>query len=235
MVSTEIVEVARRQLAIDGAAALSLRAVARELGMASSAIYRYFPSRDELLTQLIVDAYQSLGDAVVSADAACGPDDVGARWEAVCHALRTWAQARPQEYALVYGSPVPGYEAPLRTVAPAARIPLTLLSILREAAESGRLALPEPSGAVLPVGWREEAERMAADLMRGVPPDVVIRVFMAWSQLFGLVSLELFGHLVGSVDDTELLFDAAIATVGAFVGLPPPGGPAPGPSGAAPT
>jgi AcrR family transcriptional regulator len=105
----EITEIARRQLATEGAAGLSLRAVAREMGMVSSAIYRYFPSRDDLLTALIIDGYNAVGTAVEKADAAWPAEDYAGRWLAACRAVREWALAHPHEYALVYGSPVPAY------------------------------------------------------------------------------------------------------------------------------
>lgn len=109
----EIKAVARRHLASDGAN-LSLRAVARDLGMVSSAIYRYFPSRDELLTALILEAYDALGDAVEAADAGVDRADLRGRWHAACRAARAWALAHPAEYALLYGSPVPGTRPPTR-------------------------------------------------------------------------------------------------------------------------
>ena len=114
----EIKSVARRHLAVDGAN-LSLRAVARDMGMVSSALYRYFASRDELLTALIIDAYNSMGEAAEHADAGVTDrSDLVGRWLAVARALRAWALARPHEYALIYGSPVPGYAAPADTVGP---------------------------------------------------------------------------------------------------------------------
>ena len=95
-VTAAIKDEARRQLAAEGAAKLSLRAVARELGMVSSALYRYFPSRDDLLTALIVDAYDAVGAAAETALAAPpDPDDHPARWTAVCSAVRAWALAHP--------------------------------------------------------------------------------------------------------------------------------------------
>src|ERR1051325_3278565 len=106
----DIKRIAREQLAQEGSAALSLRAIDRELGIVSSAVYRYVPSRDELLTMLIIDAYNSLGDAVEAAEAAGPREDHGGRWRAIGSASRTWAVARPSEYALIYGSPVPGYQ-----------------------------------------------------------------------------------------------------------------------------
>src|ERR1700751_3729917 len=117
----EITEIARRPLATEGGAGLSLRAVAREMGMVSSAIYRYFPSKDDLLTALIIDGYNALGAAVEQAGAACAEEDYPGRGLAACRAVRAWALAHPHEYALVYGSPVPGYQAPERTIGPASR------------------------------------------------------------------------------------------------------------------
>src|SRR5215469_13797377 len=99
----EIKEEARRQLAQVGADALSLRAVARELGLVSSALYRYFPSKDDLLTALIIDAYDTVGEVAETAMRAAGPQPSRARWLAACHAIRAWALAHPHEYALIYG------------------------------------------------------------------------------------------------------------------------------------
>src|SRR3954447_4382441 len=110
--TNEIKDVARRQLAIDGSAGLSLRAVAREVGMVSSAVYRYFPSRDDLLTALIIDAYTSLGAAARTAERAVARADRMGRWLAIAGAVRAWAIASPHEHGLIFGTPVPGYRAP---------------------------------------------------------------------------------------------------------------------------
>src|ERR1700760_1937240 len=133
----EIKEEARRQLADAGANGLSLRAVAKELGMVSSALYRYYPSRDDLLTALIIDAYNALGDAAERALAAPGP--ARERWVGGWHAVRDWARSRPHEYALIYGSPVPGYRAPEATIGPAARVPLAFTGLARGALGRGGL------------------------------------------------------------------------------------------------
>src|SRR5215472_5997684 len=101
--SREIKEEARRQLAASGAGGLSLRAVSKELGMVSSALYRYYPSRDDLLTVLIIDAYNALGATAEDAIAAGEGRPAAARWTAACHAVRGWALANPHEYALIYG------------------------------------------------------------------------------------------------------------------------------------
>ena len=101
-VTAAIKDEARRQLAAEGAAKLSLRAVARELGMVSSALYRYFPSRDDLLTALIIDAYDSLGESAEAAHAEVADAGRVRRWSAVAEAVRAWALRRPHEYALIY-------------------------------------------------------------------------------------------------------------------------------------
>jgi AcrR family transcriptional regulator len=213
-VTAAIKEAARRQLAEEGAAKLSLRAVARELGMVSSALYRYFPSRDDLLTALIIDAYDSLGAAAEQArDAAAGTAAV-ARWTAVCEAVRGWAVAHPHEYALIYGSPVPGYAAPQTTVPAAARVGLVFIGIVRDAHEDSGLAdLP------LPTGLRPEAERMAADLAPDLPPEAITALVAAWAQLFGLVSFELFGQFNKVVEDREAFFRHAATGLAHGVGL----------------
>jgi AcrR family transcriptional regulator len=198
----EIAEVARTHLATGGAAALSLRAVAREMGMASSAVYRYFPSRDDLLTALIVDAYDALGAAAEEADAAAGPG-VRARWLAVCRSARGWALAHPHEYALVYGSPVPGYAAPEATIGPAARVGLVLSRILVDGIAAGEITTSRSAGddALVP----GVAEQM------GLPASLGAQAVFAWTALFGLINFELFGHTHNVVSDHAAYFDAAVA------------------------
>ncbi|MEV6287925.1 TetR/AcrR family transcriptional regulator [Kribbella sp. NPDC051770] len=210
----EIKDAARRQLATDGAERLSLRAVSRELGMVSSALYRYFPSRDDLLTALIIDAYDALGAAVEKAALVEDPLDA---WLAACRAVRAWARAHPHEYALIYGSPVPGYSAPQTTVQPASRVAYALLGVLQRAADGGVLVVPadaaEPSGVLAEqIGVLEAAAP-------GVPRAVLLRTGMIWAQIFGLVSFELFGQYVGSFDPADALFEAAIAEHARFLGL----------------
>lgn len=217
----EIKDEARRQLAEGGAAALSLRAVARQVGMVSSGIYRYFPSRDHLLTALIVDAYDAIGAAVEVADGACRRTDFTGRWRAACHAVRDWALAHPHEYALAFGSPVPGYSAPEDTIGPASRVTQVLAAVVREAAASGALRgafLPERT-PVLSRAAAAEAARVAGVVSRGVPVDAVVRTLTAWTQLFGFVSFEVFGRFVGLVEDCDALFEQAVTDIGAFIGF----------------
>ncbi|MFE2143716.1 TetR/AcrR family transcriptional regulator [Streptomyces sp. NPDC059456] len=215
-VTAAIKDEARRMLAAEGAAKLSLRAVARELGMVSSALYRYFPSRDDLLTALIVDAYDSVGAAAerADADALAAGAAPRARWTAVCEAVRAWALEHPHEYSLIYGSPVPGYSAPMDTVGPASRVANVLIGILR-AAHAGRgLALPP-----LPAALRPEAVRMTEDFAVGLPPEVTAALVAAWAHLVGLISFELFGQFNRVVEDRDAFFAHAAGQLAHTVGL----------------
>ena len=213
-VTAAIKDEARRQLAAEGASKLSLRAVARELGMVSSALYRYFPSRDELLTALIIDAYDSVGEAAEVAHAEVADAGPLRRWIAVCEAVRGWALAHPHEYALIYGSPVPGYVAPETTVPPAARVALLLIGIARDAHQAGTLTEPP-----LPADLQPEAERMVADFAGDLPPAVAVALVAAWAELYGLVSFELFGQFRRVVEDREAFFRYAVRRLALGVGL----------------
>jgi AcrR family transcriptional regulator len=215
----EIVEIAQRHLATEGAAGLSLRAVAREMGMVSSAIYRYFPSRDELLTALIIEGYNAIGEAVEKADAACARGDHTGRWLAVCRAVREWALARPHEYALLYGSPVPGYQAPQDTIGPAMRDTVVFGGILSEAYAAGALTPPD-IGPPPPAAFAGDAARLRESVMPGLPDDVLARAVIAWTGLFGMVSFELFGQFNNVIDDRATLFDHTMTRLGRLLGLP---------------
>ncbi|MFD9320043.1 TetR/AcrR family transcriptional regulator [Streptomyces sp. NPDC060053] len=213
-VTAAIKEEAGRQLASEGAAKLSLRAVARELGMVSSAVYRYFPSRDDLLTALIIDAYDSLGEAAEAAHAAVTDAPPVERWVAVGEAVRGWALAHPQEYALIYGSPVPGYSAPQTTVPAAARVGLLLIGIVRDAHRGHALEAPLLTDELVP-----EAVRLAGDLAPDLPPGAVAALVAAWAQLYGLVGFELFGQFNRVVEEREPFFRYAVTRLAREVGL----------------
>jgi AcrR family transcriptional regulator len=248
----EIKEEARRQLAATGAQRLSLRAVARELGMASSALYRYFPSRDDLLTALIIDAYDALGGRAERAAAALPRSDVRGRWRACCIAVREWAIAHPHEYALIYGSPVPGYQAPQETTQAASRVALVLGGLLADAHAAGPATGPAagPAGTVpqrpalagavpqrpalagpgldgepgsaprLPEQLRRQAAEIGAAIAPGVGEPAIVRALIVWTQLFGMISFELFGQLVGSADPADDFFGYSVDQMADFVGLP---------------
>ncbi len=215
----EITEVARRQLATEGAGGLSLRAVARDMGMVSSAIYRYFPSRDDLLTALIVDGYNAIGEVAEQADRACPAADYPGRWLAVSQAIRDWALTHPHEYALVYGSPVPGYQAPQQTIGPAARAATVFGAILSEAYQAGALWLPA-DGPAAPDAFTADAAGLRESIMPGLPDDVIAAAVASWAGLFGLLSFELFGQFENVISDRAAFFAHAVRGLGGLAGLP---------------
>lgn len=217
----QIKQIARAHLARTGSD-LSLRAVARELGVVSSAVYRYFASRDELLTALIVDGYHSLGDAAERAEASIARGDLSGRWLAFGRGVRGWALSSPHVYALLYGSPVPGYTAPQDTIAPAARVVLVLAALLRDGVERGELTTV---GERLPRAVRADLQRIgAAEGFTAIPAPVLARGLSAWAQLLGTLSLELYGHLHNGITDYDAYFDYQLRVMGRQLGLGPGAG-----------
>lgn len=218
----EIKEAARRQLATEGAN-LSLRAIARELGVVSSALYRYFASRDELLTALIIDAYNAIGEAGERADAAVTERlDLSGRWLAIAHAWRDWALAHPAEYALIHGSPVPGYAAPADTIGPANRRFLVVAAIVVDGSQSGLLASARTSAEFppIPAPLGAELERVSVEAGVGADADLVARVFIAVIEIFGALNFELFGQLNNTIDERLAWFDLQARVMADLVGLP---------------
>lgn len=219
-ITAELMAAARRQLAEVGAAGISLREVAREIGMVSSAVYRYVESRDELLTRLIIEAYDSLGEAAEAASAAPTDSDLE-RWMATAHAIRTWSLTHPHEHLLLYGSPVPGYAAPADTIGPATRSTFALVGIVADAAAAGRLAPTAGPPAQLTATFTDELIALTAVLGRDMPrdPDAVLAVLTAWTQMFGLISFEITNQTREVVHDHTALFDATVRRLAHQIGL----------------
>lgn len=197
------------QLASTGAGELSLRAIARELNIVSSAIYRYFPSRDDLITALIVDAYDELADRLEVAGAR-GRRGRRRRWLDVCHALRDWALAEPHRFALVYGSSIPGYRAPQDTIAPAGRVVAAFCAPVVEGADgeqAGPPAVPwAVPGRVLAGQLRTTGQALGLD----VPDAEVLGIVAAFARVVGTLTLELNGHFVGGFEPADALFGALV-------------------------
>lgn len=201
---TDITRIGRDHLARDGAASLSLRAVARDLGVVSSAVYRYVASRDELLTLLVVDAYCELADAVDAAIAATPADRVR-RIHAGVAAMRAWARAEPTRWALLYGSPVPGYAAPAeQTTEPGTR---TLLALLTLAVSANGSGVDDPAPVRLTRSLRADLRAMAAQVGVPVSEDALADLLLWWSSVVGMISAEVFDQLgADTVTDTDALF-----------------------------
>ena len=214
LLTEDIKATARRQLGEVGAAGLSLRAVARELGMVSSAVYRYFESRDALLTALIVESFDAVGAAAEQAVAAL-PRDLQPRWRALAGGVRRWALDNPHDYALVYGSPVPGYQAPTDTITPAARVSLVMLSIVADGVERGQI--DTSATASIPRAVRADVVALREFVGPAVSDEVLLRTLLVWTGLFGAISYELFGHLHGVIEDYDAFFDHQMRRWGAYL------------------
>ncbi|GII60344.1 TetR family transcriptional regulator [Sphaerisporangium krabiense] len=193
-VRTEIKERAWEQIATAGASALSLNAIAKQMGMSGPALYRYFAGRDELITELVRDAYRSLADAFLAA-AADGADLHG-----LAHALRRWALADPQRYMLIYGTPIPGYHAPDDITAISGEI----MAVLLDACEA-------PSAGTATTGFDDHLdEHRRWDGGKPVSPQTLRLALSCWTRLHGVLSLELAGHFTGMGFDPALLFAAEL-------------------------
>lgn len=227
----EIRRLAWEHLEEHGAAALSLRAIARELGIVSSAIYRYVPSRDDLLTLLITEGYRDLADDVerALADLPGGEAAPGrVQWLTASHALRSWAIRRPAAWSLLYGSPVPGYSAPPQETTPeGTRVVLRLGAILSAALARGEVSAvvgPLSGGPELPPALAADLRVVGGDVEGGLDDDVapaaVAQVIAGWTALLGAVSSEVFGQLGRDpLGEPEVFARVQLATIADAVGL----------------
>jgi AcrR family transcriptional regulator len=217
----DIKAVARRQLAEQGPGAVSLRGIAREIGTASSALFRYFPTYNDLITALVVDAYDSLTDAMTAGRDVVDLADHAGRWYAICLAYRGWSLANPSEFALLHGTPIPGYDAPPEATGPAAGrfagvgIGSFAAAVEAGAADPGRTQVP--AGIGLGERW--------SDLLRGpaggYEPRIAGIVLNAWASLQGFLVAEVLGNLSVLVDDTDSLYRAHVRTVMLGMGFDP--------------
>jgi AcrR family transcriptional regulator len=207
-IEAQIIELGRRHLVTEGAAGLSLRAIARELGMVSSAVYRYVASRDELLTLLLVDAYTDLAGAVLHAQAGAGK-----AWRdqvlAIAHAARAWAVAAPASWALLYGSPVPGYRAPAeRTVGPGTRVVAALFTAVDAGIADGDITA---SKRQVPEHLSRDFDGLRAEFGFGGDDAVAATCVTLWAGLVGAISLEVFGQYgADTFSDPPALFDLQV-------------------------
>jgi len=195
----EIRALAWKQVEDLGAPALSLRAIARDLGVVSSAIYRYVASRDDLLTALLVEGFSDLAESVDAAEAAVTPADYRQRWLTICHAMRAWALKRPAAWGLLYGGPVPGYFAPQQeTSPPGTRVLRRLAAAMVEAKLADRLhprVGPAAGFEAIVPQHRVALEAMAEQNGIPVDADLVALGILGWTAVLGVISAEVFEQL----------------------------------------
>lgn len=208
-VRQEVKQAALRQLAAAGPAGVSISAIGKELGVSGPALYRYFASRDDLLTELVIDAYDDLARALqAAADAASGlaPRD---RLDALARAYRAWALAEPHRYRLLFAPPLPGYDAHTDRLVAASEAAMNLLldaitSLSDDDAGGGPVSDSPLAGQLTAWAGRHHLD---AD------PATALRAVLAWSRLHGFVSLEIAGNFASMAIDPEPVFEAQLATL----------------------
>jgi AcrR family transcriptional regulator len=202
--SEAIKETAWQQIAERGAAALSLRAIARRLKITAPAIYNYFPRRDDLVTALIVDAYNSLGESQLAAIQSLPAAELEACFTALGLAYRDWAINYPQRYQLIFGTPIPNYKAPEEITLPAATEALVpLIRTIQAFSDAKRLRLDR----VAPL--TDDLEKMLSAWQKnagGMDLEVLYAALVAWSRVHGLVSMEIGNHIPAYITDPGEVF-----------------------------
>ena len=199
----EVKQAALRQLAQAGPAGLSVSAIGKQLGVSGPALYRYFAGRDELLTELVIDAYNDLADALRAAASQAPSHEPRARLEALARAYRSWALAQPHRYRLLYGPPLPGYDAHAQRLVDASQAAMNqLLAVLRELGGRTAPAPPQPLASQL-TAWAQAHDP-------GTGPATALRAVLIWSRLHGLVSLEIAGNFASMGIDPDQVFEAQL-------------------------
>jgi AcrR family transcriptional regulator len=218
--SDEIKTIALKLMADGGPDAISLRAIARQMGMTAGAIYSYFATRDDLVTTLIGDVYTAAVRAAESARDAVPETDPGGRIVAWAQAMRAWALANPEGFRLIYGDPVPGYQAP--DDGPAKDAELRACTGLVDL-----VAAAWPSAAAQQSDRRRyEWSDFEPDLVDHVrerfadlPPEAIALTLRVWGRMHGLVALEIYGHLSGLVHDRESVYCDEMSDLVASLGF----------------
>jgi AcrR family transcriptional regulator len=205
----EIKATARKLMADQGSAALSIRAIGREMQLTAPALYYYYPSREALITDLILDAFNALADALEAVRDAHAGQTAGRRLMHICLAYREWALAHPVDFALIYGTPIPGYQAPEDTTVPAAtRAYVIIARLLDEALRTGEL-VPWAGRQELPGELRAALLAQTAPLeAAGVHLSLAAHYLTAvgWSRIHGVIMLELFEHIQPVVGDVAVFY-----------------------------
>jgi AcrR family transcriptional regulator len=205
----EIKGTARRLLVEDGPEALTLRAIAREMGMTPAALYRYFPSHDEIVAALCQDVLDEITRTLERARDAVAADDPVGRLMAACREFRRWSLAHPREFQLTYAGaadrPPVGHEEPGQYLSFGA----VFLGIFVEIWAAR--PFPVPDDADLPPDLTRQLRAFAAASATPLPLGVLAAYLAGWVRLYGAVTIEVFGHLGFALTDAEPMFEAMLA------------------------
>ena len=207
----EIKQIARQQMAQQGTASLSLRGIAAEMGMSAPSLYNYYTNRDDLVTDLLVESYSHQAEALEQASASCQAQEVIPCLLTTVLAYRQWAVEHPQEFALIAGSPIPGYVAPVELTLPLGRRSVKVLLDLLQRAWDEHPLPPQPSSPDIAVdAFNEEFISWCREQGYGLP--VVVLFLELYAFLQGMIALEVFGHLPFFLNDSVAFYRTAILT-----------------------
>ena len=212
-----ILAAAHAHLAREGAPGLSMRAIAREVGVVSSAIYRYVPSRDALIRLLVADALGDLARTVVEAESRVRRADLRARFVATARAMRSWALANPAEHALIASRPMPGVEPAAVPEGAVGAVATVLLRIVDESVARGGPV--EAAAPRLPSAVRKDLAAVRRTTGVAAGEDAVARALLAWAALTGAVSLEVSGQVAGVARDPEVWFAHEVDRIARGTGI----------------
>jgi AcrR family transcriptional regulator len=218
----EIRQTARAILVSRGAEAVSLRAIARQMGMTAPALYRYFDSHEDLIHHVIADIFTELSDGIAAAIEVAGAasaGDVADKVVAACRAFRGWALAHKAEFALIFGSPLPGVDRVPDDVIDSCgrKFGETFFALFFELWQ--RSPFPVPAPEEIEPGLRQQLERYQAASETDLPVGAVLVYLRCWVRLYGIVALEVFGHMSFALDDPAPMFEIALAELAELVGL----------------
>jgi AcrR family transcriptional regulator len=236
----EIKGTARHLLVAEGPEAVSLRAIGRSMGMTAPALYRYFGSREELLQHVCGDIFTEIAaeiHAAIGRAALASGGDMTVKLIAACHAFRSWALAHPREFGLLFGTPLPGLEAVYEKGGPddvvaecAGKFSLEFLVLFFEL--WSKHPFPVPADDEIDPGLLAQLVRYRDALGADLPAGAVLIFLRCWVRLYGMVSLEVFGHLHFALDDPAALFDYTLAELATLLGLEYPASRGQAPDGA---
>jgi AcrR family transcriptional regulator len=218
----EIKTTARRLLVADGPEAVSLRAIGRAMGMTAPALYRYFGSREDLVKHVCADIFTEIAGeihgAIVKASEASG-GDITAKLSAACGAFRSWSLAHRPEFGLLFGTPLPGIETLHDHVVDegADKFSGEFLALFYELWT--RHPFPVPADGEIEPGLVAQLARYRDGLGVDLPVGAILIFLRCWVRLYGMVSLEVFGHLHFALDDPSPMFDYTTAEIRELLGL----------------
>lgn len=218
----EIKAVARQQMIQFGTGNLSLRAIASEMRMTAPAIYRYFENRDALITELLVDAFSSLAEALEKTAQAHANDHPYHKLVAVLLTYRQWAVDNPADFQLTYGNPIPDYNAPREQTVPAViRSFVVIVGCIQETMHTAQYT-PRPPYDHIPEAVMGHIQRMIDEDGYPVMPMALYLGIVGWTQLHGIISLELYHHLQAVVGDVGTFYHAQMVNMLAGFGTVAP-------------